>query len=226
MFVKVNAAAVQGIDATMIAVESNTTGGTRYMLVGLPDNAVKESLERFFSAIKHNGITFPRKACVINLAPADIRKEGSAYDLPIAIGILAANEIIDGDDLDRYVLMGELSLDGSLKPIKGALPIAILAREMGYKGFILPRENACEAAVVNDLDIYGVDNLKDVVEFLNHKLELPKTEVDTRSLFFANIKGFDMDFADVKGQEGVKRALEVAAAGGHNNNNDRCSRCG
>ena len=216
MFVKVNAAAVQGIDATMIAVESNTTGGTRYMLVGPPDNAVKESLERFFSAIKHNGITFPRKACVINLAPADIRKEGSAYDLPIAIGILAANEIIDGDDLDRYVLMGELSLDGSLKPIKGALPIAILAREMGYKGFILPRENACEAAVVNDLDIYGVDNLKDVVEFLNHKLELPKTEVDTRSLFFANINGFDMDFADVKGQEGVKRALEVAAAGGHN----------
>ncbi len=216
MFVKVNAAAVQGINATMISVESNTTGGSKYMLVGLPDNAVKESLERFFSAIKHNGVSFPRRACVTNLAPADIRKEGSAYDLPIAIGILAANEIVNHARLDKYILMGELSLDGSLRPIKGALPIAILARELGYEGFILPKDNAYEAAVVNDLGIYGVENLKDVVEFLNGDIELEKTEVDTRKIFFSQANIFDTDFADVKGQEGVKRALEVAAAGGHN----------
>ncbi|MDO4727063.1 MAG: YifB family Mg chelatase-like AAA ATPase [Porphyromonadaceae bacterium] len=216
MFVKVNAAAVQGINATMISVESNTTGGSKYMLVGLPDNAVKESLERFFSAIKHNSVSFPRRACVINLAPADIRKEGSAYDLPIAIGILAANEIVNHTELDKYILMGELSLDGSLRPIKGALPIAILARELGYEGFILPKDNAYEAAVVNDLNVYGVENLKDVVEFLNNDKELEKTEVDTRKIFFSQANIFDMDFADVKGQEGVKRALEVAAAGGHN----------
>ncbi len=216
MFVKVNAAAVQGINATMISVESNTTGGSKYMLVGLPDNAVKESLERFFSAIKHNGVSFPRRACVTNLAPADIRKEGSAYDLPIAIGILAANEIVNHARLDKYILMGELSLDGSLRPIKGALPIAILARELGYEGFILPKDNAYEAAVVNDLGIYGVENLKDVVDFLNGDIELEKTEVDTRKIFFSQANVFDTDFADVKGQEGVKRALEVAAAGGHN----------
>ncbi len=216
MFVKVNAAAVQGINATMISVESNTTGGSKYMLVGLPDNAVKESLERFFSAVKHNGVSFPRRACVTNLAPADIRKEGSAYDLPIAIGILAANEIVNHARLDKYILMGELSLDGSLRPIKGALPIAILARELGYEGFILPKDNAYEAAVVNDLGIYGVENLKDVVEFLNGDIELEKTEVDTRKIFFSQANIFDTDFADVKGQEGVKRALEVAAAGGHN----------
>lgn len=186
------------------------------MLVGLPDNAVKESLERFFSAIKHNGVSFPRRACVTNLAPADIRKEGSAYDLPIAIGILAANEIVNHARLDKYILMGELSLDGSLRPIKGALPIAILARELGYEGFILPKDNAYEAAVVNDLGIYGVENLKDVVEFLNGDIELEKTEVDTRKIFFSQANIFDTDFADVKGQEGVKRALEVAAAGGHN----------
>lgn len=216
MFVKVNSAAVQGINATPISVESNTSGSTRYMLVGLPDNAVKESLERFFSAVKHNDIPIPRRACVTNLAPADIRKEGSAYDLPIAIGILAANETIDDTDLDKYIIMGELSLDGSLKPIKGALPIAIMAREQGFEGFILPRENAYEAAVVNDLDVYGVDNIKEVVDFLNHKTTLEKTEVDTRAMFFSNINKFDIDFSDVKGQEGVKRALEVAAAGGHN----------
>jgi magnesium chelatase family protein len=216
MLVKTFAATVQGINAILVTVEVNTTGAIRNVIVGLPDNAVKESLERIASAIKHNLLPFPRKNCIVNLAPANIRKEGSAYDLPIAIGVLASNDCMSNVDFEKYVIMGELSLDGTLKPIKGALPIAILARELGYKGLILPKDNACEAAVVNNLEVYGAENLIDVVNFFNKSKILEPTVVNTREEFYSNINFFDVDFADVKGQENVKRALEVAAAGGHN----------
>ena len=216
MLVKTFGAAVQGITATLVTIEVNISAGIKFFLVGLPDNAVKESHERIMSALQYNKIPIPRKQVVINMAPADIRKEGSAYDLPLAIGMLAASEVVDATDIEKYIMMGELSLDGTLKPIKGVLPIAILARELGYKGFILPKENSREAAVVSDLTIYGVETITDVVDFLNHKKELVRTEVNTREEFFASVNAFDIDFSDVKGQENVKRALEVAAAGGHN----------
>ncbi|HKL96542.1 MAG TPA: YifB family Mg chelatase-like AAA ATPase [Paludibacteraceae bacterium] len=216
MLVKTFGAAVQGITATLVTIEVNISAGIKFFLVGLPDNAVKESHERIMSALQYNKIPIPRKQVVINMAPADIRKEGSAYDLPLAIGMLAASEVVDATDIEQYVMMGELSLDGTLKPIKGVLPIAILARELGYKGFILPKENSREAAVVSDLTVYGVETITDVVDFLNHKKELVRTEVNTREEFFARVNAFDIDFSDVKGQENVKRALEVAAAGGHN----------
>nr|MBP7965181.1 YifB family Mg chelatase-like AAA ATPase [Paludibacteraceae bacterium] len=216
MLVKTFGAAVQGITATLVTIEVNISAGIKFFLVGLPDNAVKESHERIMSALQYNKIPIPRKQVVINMAPADIRKEGSAYDLPLAIGMLAASEVVDATDIEQYIMMGELSLDGTLKPIKGVLPIAILARELGYKGFILPKENSREAAVVSDLTIYGVETITDVVDFLNHKKELVRTEVNTREEFFASVNAFDIDFSDVKGQENVKRALEVAAAGGHN----------
>ena len=216
MLIKVFGAAVQGINATLITIEVNSSKGCMFYLVGLPDSAVKESHQRILSALQVNGYKMPINNIVINMAPADIRKEGSAYDLPLAIGMLAANELIQSSRLDRYLLMGELSLDGSLQPIKGALPIAIKARELGFEGMIVPRSNAREAAVVNNLNVYGVDNIKEVIEFFNEKRELAPTVVNTREEFYARQSTFDFDFAEVKGQENVKRALEVAAAGGHN----------
>lgn len=216
MLVKTFAAAVQGISATIITIEVNCTKGVQFFLVGLPDVAVRESHERIISALQVNGYKFPRNRIVINMAPADIRKEGSAYDLPLAIGILAGAEQISSDKLSQYMLMGELSLDGTLNPIKGALPIAIKAREEGFKGFILPKQNAREAAVVNNLEVFGVTNIKDVILFMEGKQDLEPTIVDTRKEFYAKQQLFDYDFSEVRGQENVKRALEVAAAGGHN----------
>ena len=216
MLVKTFGAAVQGIKATIVTIEVNVSQGIQFFLVGLPDNAVKESHQRIVSALNINGLNFPRKRVVVNMAPADIRKEGSAYDLALAVGILAGDETIPAGDLANFIIMGELSLDGSLQPIKGVLPIAIKAREEGFKGFILPKQNAREAAVVNNLDVYGVENIKEVIDFLRGEIQLEPTIVNTRDEFFANVSHFDMDFSDVKGQENVKRALEVAAAGGHN----------
>lgn len=216
MLIKVFGAAVQGIDATLITIEVNSSRGCMFYLVGLPDSAVKESHQRIISALQVNGYRMPTSNIVINMAPADIRKEGAAYDLPLAIGILAASEVIQSDKLERYLLMGELSLDGSLQPIKGALPIAIKARELGFEGMIVPQQNAHEAAVVNNLKVYGVGNIKEVIEFFNGTQELTPTLVNTREEFYSQQSNFDFDFAEVKGQENVKRALEVAASGSHN----------
>lgn len=216
MLVKSYAAAVQGISATVVTIEVNCTKGIQFFLVGLPDVAVRESHERIVSALQVSGYKFPRNRIVVNMAPADIRKEGSAYDLPLAIAILGAAEELDASRLSYYMMMGELSLDGSLKPVKGILPIAIKAREEGFKGFIVPKQNAREAAVVNNLEVYGVSTIKEVIEFIAGKRDLEPTVVNTREEFYDRQLQFEADFSDVRGQENVKRAMEVAAAGSHN----------
>ncbi len=216
MLVKTFGSAVHGIKATTITIEVSVSKGINFFLVGLPDSAVKESQQRITSALETNGFKFPKHRVVINMAPADIRKEGAAYDLPLAVGILAASEQMNADMLAEYVVMGELSLDGTVQPIKGVLPIAIQAREEGFKGFIVPKQNAREAAVVNNLDVFGVENIKEVIDFFNGKSTLEPTIVNTRDEFFTHANSYDVDFLDVKGQENVKRSLEVAAAGGHN----------
>lgn len=214
--VKVYSASVQGLSAIPVTVEVNASRGIKFFLVGLPDNAVKESHERIVAAVENSGFRFPSRQFVVNLAPADLRKEGAGFDLPLAIGVLATDEKVRLEGLERTMLLGELSLDGSLQPVKGALPVAIKAREMGFERLIVPEQNVREAAVVNRLKVYGARHIAQVVRFLNGEGGMDPTEIDTRAEFYAQQSNFDFDFADVKGQENVKRALEVAAAGGHN----------
>jgi magnesium chelatase family protein len=216
MLTKVFSAALQGLNAIPVMIEVNVSPGMRFNMVGLPDNAVKESQERIFSALAVNGFSIPTRQIIVNLAPADVRKEGSGYDLPIAVALLCGLEYIQAEGIEKCMFVGEVGLDGTLQPIKGALPIAIKAREMGYEHLFVPKVNEREAAVVNRLKVYGVNHLCEVVNHLSGRCEIQPTEVNTREEFYAQQDSFPFDFADVKGQENVKRAFEIAAAGGHN----------
>jgi len=217
MLVKTYGSAVYGVEAINITIEVNVSAGQGYHIVGLPDNAVRESLQRTESAIKTNGFHMPRTKVIVNLAPADIRKTGSAFDLPIAMGILGASEqLFQPDRLKDYVIMGELSLDGAVQSIKGALPIAIQARKEGFKGLIVPLANAREAGMVNSLEVFGVGHLSELVSFFTDENSMQPVIVNTREEFFNTQYEFDIDFSEVKGQENIKRAMEISAAGGHN----------